>query len=42
MDDQPSMAQINYIRGLGGDPARVKTKRDVNEYIAKLKKEQGG
>ncbi len=40
LSDQPSMAQIKYIRYLGGDPGRVKTKGDVNEYIAKLKKEQ--
>lgn len=40
LSDPPSMAQIQYIRGLGGNPNLVSNKREVNEYINKLKKEQ--
>jgi len=41
LSDPPSMAQFNYIRGLGRDPTKVKTKGDAAEVISKLKKEQG-
>lgn len=40
MSSPPSESQNAYIKGLGGDPNTVKTKREAGELIGKLKKQQ--
>ena len=41
MSSPPSDSQLAYIKGLGGDPDKVKTKKDAGELIGILKKKQG-
>lgn len=36
--DPPTAAQLSYIRGLGGDTSKIKTKGEAGEYIGRLKK----
>jgi len=36
--DPATEAQLSYIRGLDGDPNKIKTKREAGEYISRLKK----
>jgi len=38
INDPPSPGQISYIRGLGGDISKVKTKGEAGECIAGLKR----
>ena len=36
--DPPTAAQLSYIRGLGGNPGKISTKKEAGEYIGRLKK----
>jgi len=40
LDSPATQSQLEYIKGLGGDPTIIKTKRQAGEYIGQLKKEQ--
>ncbi len=41
MLESPSLAQLAYIKALGGDPYSVRNKGDAGDLISRLKKEQG-
>jgi len=41
LDDPPSKEQLDYVKGLGGNPRNIKTKGEVGEIINQLKKEKG-
>lgn len=38
LNDPPSTAQLEYIKGLGGNPNTPKTKSEAGAYISALKK----
>lgn len=40
MSSPATESQRAYIKGLGGDPTKVKTKREAGEYIGRLKQKQ--
>jgi len=42
MDLPPTQPQLEYIKGLGGNPGTVKNRREAGELISRLKKLKDG